>query len=111
LGVEEKRVNVIADFVDPLEQRETLGDGFRVEARIVVDETPAESMKIPAGVLFREGDAWHVYKINGYRAELLEVQVGRSNGRETEILAGLQKDDILILHPSESIRDGTRVKY
>lgn len=110
LGVEEKRVNVIADFVDPLEDREALGDGFRVEARVVVDETPAESLKIPAGVLFRIGQAWHVYRINKYRAELVEVQVGRSNGRETEILGGLQAKDILILHPSESIEAGTRVK-
>lgn len=110
LGVEEKRVNVIADFVDPSEDRETLGDGFRVEAKIVVDETPSESMKVPAGVLFREGNAWQVYRINNYRAEPVEVQIGRSNGKETEILAGLQKDDILILHPTETIQNGTRVK-
>ena len=38
LGVEEQRVNVIVDFVDPPEERTTLGDGFRVEARIVIDE-------------------------------------------------------------------------
>lgn len=111
LGVEEKRVNVIADFVDPFDVRETLGDGFRVEAKIVVDETPPESMKIPAGVLFREGNAWHVYRIRNHRAELAEVQVGRSNGRETEILAGLKQDDILIFHPTETIQSGTRVKF
>ena len=38
LGVEEQRVWVIVDLVDPPEQRTTLGDGFRVEARIVIDE-------------------------------------------------------------------------
>ena len=38
LGVEEQRVYVIVDLVDPPEQRTTLGDGFRVEARIVIDE-------------------------------------------------------------------------
>jgi HlyD family secretion protein len=32
LGVEEQRVNVIIDFVDPTEQRKSLGDAYRVEA-------------------------------------------------------------------------------
>src|SRR5690606_22135047 len=41
LGVEEQRVYVLADFVDPVEERETLGDGYRVEARIVVWENPS----------------------------------------------------------------------
>ena len=36
LGVEEQRVNVIIDFDDPPEQRPALGDGYRVEVRIVV---------------------------------------------------------------------------
>ena len=35
LGVEEQRVNVIVDFVDPREKRAALGDGFRVEVRVV----------------------------------------------------------------------------
>ena len=38
LGVEEQRVNVIIDFVDPPEKRQSLGDGYRVEARIVIWE-------------------------------------------------------------------------
>ncbi len=38
LGVEEQRVNVIIDLDAPPEKRQNLGDGFRVEAKIVVDE-------------------------------------------------------------------------
>src|SRR3954470_12601274 len=38
LGVEEQRVNVIADLVTPPDQRPGLGDHFRVEARIVIWE-------------------------------------------------------------------------
>ena len=48
LGVEEQRVNVIIDFVDPLEARPTLGDNFRVEARIVVWEAP-DVVRAPVG--------------------------------------------------------------
>ncbi|HSK77010.1 MAG TPA: HlyD family efflux transporter periplasmic adaptor subunit, partial [Thermoanaerobaculia bacterium] len=49
LGVEEQRVNVIADLVDPPGR---LGDRYRVEARIVLWEEK-NVLKIPAGALFR----------------------------------------------------------
>src|SRR5471032_1508239 len=40
LGVEEQRVYVVADFVDPIEKRPTLGDSYRVEARVIIWENP-----------------------------------------------------------------------
>ncbi len=46
LGVEEQRVNVIVDFVDPPDARTALGDGFRVEARVVIDEAK-DVLKVP----------------------------------------------------------------
>ena len=62
LGVEEQRVNVIVDLVDPPQQREALGDGFRVEARIVVAEA-ADVLKAPTSALFRVGDDWAVFRV------------------------------------------------
>ncbi|QDT11762.1 efflux RND transporter periplasmic adaptor subunit [Planctomycetes bacterium K23_9] len=109
LGVEEKRVNVIADFTDPFQDRETLGDGFRIEAKIVVDDTPADSMNVPAGVLFRQGKAWKAYRVINGTAEPVTVEVGKSNGISTEILSGVQPSDQLILHPTESIESGVKV--
>jgi HlyD family secretion protein len=47
LGVEEQRVYVVADFVDPGEKRAALGDSYRVEARIVVWEN-ASALQAPA---------------------------------------------------------------
>ena len=110
LGVEEKRVNVIADFVDPFQDRETLGDGFRVEAMIVVEETPIASLKVPAGVLFRQGSDWYVFRIVDGIAEQVNVQVGRSNGIETEILAGIQNRDRLVQYPTELVQSGVKLK-
>ena len=54
LGVEEQRVNVVIDFVDPRERRASLGDGFRVEVRIVVWEK-ADAITVPTSSLFRIG--------------------------------------------------------
>lgn len=109
LGVEEKRVNVIADFVDPWSRRSTLGDGFRVEARIVVASTSGEALKVPAGTLFREGDSWKVFRVVGGIAQLRPVEIGKTNGLETEITRGLSEGDIVVLHPTNEVRDHVRV--
>ncbi|MEM9589119.1 MAG: HlyD family efflux transporter periplasmic adaptor subunit [Planctomycetota bacterium] len=109
LGVEEKRVNVIADFVDPWECRQTLGDGYRIEAEIVVDATTDESLKVASGTLFRDREQWHAYRVVDGVARRIPVTPGRSNGRETEILEGVSEGDELIVHPPESVHDGTAV--
>ncbi|HSQ57618.1 MAG TPA: HlyD family efflux transporter periplasmic adaptor subunit [Gemmata sp.] len=109
LGVEEQRVNVIADFTDPLAKRKTLGDAYRVEARIVVWEANAV-VKVPAGSLFRRpSGGWAVFSVQGGRARLTPVEVGRANGAEAEVRAGLVPGDRVVLHPSDRVKDGARV--
>ncbi len=109
LGVEEQRVNVIADFTSPFEQRKTLGDAYRVEARIVVDEV-SDIVNVPAGVLVREGDRWIVFRVINGRASMQPVETGRSNGIRTEVIDGVPEGDVLILHPTDKVQDGTRVR-
>lgn len=109
LGVEEQRVNIIADFTSPFEERPTLGDGYRIEARIVVGDA-LDVIKVPAGALFRQGNTWHVFRISGDRAELVPVETGKSNGLETEIISGLTEGDWVILHPSDEIASGDVVR-
>ena len=109
LGVEEQRVNVIADLVTPPEQRPGLGDNFRVEARIIVWETD-RALKVPAGALFRRGDQWAAFVLANGRAELRPVKVGRSSGAETQVLEGLKEGELVILYPGSRIHEGQRVK-
>jgi len=108
LGVEEQRVNVILDFVDPPPKRARLGDAYRVEARIVVWSAD-DVLKVPAGALFRQGEDWAVFAVENGRAQLTRVQVGRSNSLETEITSGLEADATVILHPGDKIQPGGRV--
>ena len=108
LGVEEQRVYVVADFVDPVEKRPTLGDNYRVEARIVVWERP-EALRAPAGALFQRGGVWQTYVVDGGRAVLRTVKVGRSNGVETEVVEGLAPDEQVVVYPGDKVADGTRV--
>jgi HlyD family secretion protein len=109
LGVEEQRVNVVADLVTPPDQRLGLGDAFRVEARIVVWEA-ADTLKVPAGALFRRGEQWAAFVVANGRAQLRSVKAGRSSGNETQILEGLKFGELLILYPGSRVQDGQRVK-
>lgn len=108
LGVEEQRVNVIVDFADPVEKRPTLGDAFRVEARIVIWEK-ADALKVPVGALFREGDDWAVFAVVHGRAQLRRVNLGPRNDLEAEVREGLDLGARVVLHPSDQVRDGIRV--
>lgn len=108
LGVEEQRVWVIIDFLDPPAARRTLGDGYRVEARIVIWEGQ-DVLKVPASALFRHGDGWAVYAAVHGRAEVRPVQVGRSNGLEAQVLDGLADGDEVVVHPGDKVRDGVAI--
>lgn len=109
LGVEEQRVNVICDLVTPVTQRATLGDEYRVEARIVVWES-TDTLIVPAGALFRREGGWRVFVVDGGRARERSVRAGRSNGVFTEVLEGVAAGDTVIVYPGDRIRNGTGVK-
>ena len=109
LGVEEQRVYVIADFTDPVAKRPTLGDSYRVEARVVTWESPSV-LQAPAGALFRRGGEWRVFVVEGGRAVLRTVQPGRSNGVQTEIIGGLREGDQAIIYPGDKVGPGSRVR-
>jgi HlyD family secretion protein len=108
LGVEEQRVNVIVDFAEPFSKRPTLGDAFRVEARIVIWES-GDVLKIPVGALFRQADDWAVFVVADGRAKIQLVKVGQRNDLESEIHQGLARGDRVIIHPSDKVRDASAV--
>ena len=60
--------------------------------------------------LFRERDAWFVFRVDDGTAEKRRVQIGETNGLETEIEIGLSAGDQVVLHPTDKIRDGVKVK-
>lgn len=109
LGVEEQRVNVIADFVDPPEKRPTLGDAYRIEARIVVSKAD-NVLKVPVSALFRRGEDWAVFVAQGSRASLRTVKIGRRNDSEAEVIDGLSENESVLVHPGDKVRDRSRVR-
>ena len=106
LGVEEQRVNVIGDFDGAVDG---LGDGYRVEARIVVAEVD-DALLVPSSALFRRQDAWYVFAAAGGRAVMRPVTVGRATAQVSEVLDGLAAGDAVVLHPSDQVADGVRIE-
>ncbi len=108
LGVEEQRVYVIVDLIDPVEKRTTLGDGYRVEAEIILWEHDSV-LKVPTSALFRKGSHWAVFKILQGQARQQLVEIGHRNGLEAEVLQGLDEKDMVIVHPSDRIAEGVEI--
>jgi HlyD family secretion protein len=109
LGVEEQRVNVIIDMDDDRKLWSSLGDGYRVEARISVWEGE-DVLKVPASAVFRSEEAWATFVVEEGAALVRTVELGETNGLETEVLSGLEEGDAVIAYPSDSVRDGVSVK-
>lgn len=108
LGVEEQRVNVIVDIADPHEDWARLGDGYRVEARIVTWDA-ADVLKVDSSAVFRKGEEWAVFRVVDGVARRTVVELGRQTPREVEIRGGVEEGAPIILYPGETIADGTKV--
>lgn len=106
LGIEEKRTNVVADFVDA---PQALGDGYRVNAHIVVWAAD-DVLKVPASALFRCAEAWCTFAVENGLAKRRDVKIGHSNAQEAEVLEGLKPGETVIRHPANQIEEGVRVK-
>ena len=93
---------------EPYDNWERLGDGFRIEARIVIWEGN-DVLKVPTSALFRTGDDWTVFKVVDNHAVLTTIKIGKRSGLEAEVLEGLSAGETVITHPSDKIVDGTEV--
>lgn len=107
LGVEEQRVHVVAsvDAKTPL----VLGDGFRVDARIV-EWRGEHVMTVPASALFRDRGTWAVYEMVEDRVRLRTVQIGHRGRVGVELLSGVDAGARVVVHPNDQLADGTRVQ-
>lgn len=109
LGVEEQRVNVIIDAVDPPAYWRAVGHGYRVEAAVTVWRADSV-LRVPVGSLFRDGGRWAVFRVEGGRARLTPVQIGQSDGELTEVRSGLAPGQRVVVYPGQAVADGGRVR-
>ncbi len=108
LGIEEQRVNVIVDFVDPQEAWAQLGHAYQIDASIITWETD-DAVKVPLSALFRIENEWAVFLVAEGRAQETKVVLGKLNDLEAEVSDGISEGDVVIVHPSDRVVDGVRV--
>lgn len=108
LGVEEQRVNVVADFREPSETLHKLGDGYRVAARVIVWKEP-DVLKVPNSALFRVDQKWTVFVVRNGRAVETPIVIGQRNEFHSQVLDGLSVGDPVVIYPSDLVHDGTSV--
>jgi HlyD family secretion protein len=105
LGIEEQRVNVIAD---PVGSPWPLGDGYRIQARIVLWQQD-EVLKLPGSSVFRVGNEWRIFVAENGRARERTVIIGQRNRDDVQIISGLREGEQVIRFPSRQVSDGARI--
>jgi HlyD family secretion protein len=108
LGIEEQRVRVTIDFVEPRESWSRLGHDFRVIVHVTVWNADSV-LRLPVSALFRKGEDWAVFAEKDGRVRTTVVKIGHRNSRVAEVLSGLAEGERVVLHPSDRVRDGIRV--
>jgi HlyD family secretion protein len=103
-------VNVVIDFTNSAVElaKLHLGDGYRVDAHIVVDRRD-DALMVPTGALFRRGDGWAVFRIADGQAHATAVRIGPRNASHAVVEDGLVAGARVIVYPTDAIRDGVRV--
>jgi HlyD family secretion protein len=108
LGVEEQRVNVVLDLDEPRTEWAALGDGYQVEARIVVWEGEGV-LSVPASAVFRRDESWALFRVQDGIARITAIELGKRNPDRVEVRSGVQAGDQVVAYPSERVGEGVAV--
>ncbi len=109
LGVEEQRVNVVVDITAPAAQWQALGDGFKVDVRVLV-QVQENAVMVPVSALFPIGSRVGVFVVEKDRAHLKEVSVQARNGVSAWVKDGLALGTQVIVYPDSKLADQAKVK-
>jgi HlyD family secretion protein len=109
LGVEEQRVNAIVDITTPKETWKGLGDGFKVDVRLLV-QVVDNAVMVPVSALFPIGSRSGVFVLDGGHVRLKEVVVQARNGTHAWVPQGLTLDTQVVVYPDIKLKEGVKVK-
>lgn len=110
LGVEEQRVWVVLDLLDPPESWAALGDGYRVMVRFE-SWRGNDVLQVPAAAVFDVAGKPQVFLLNAQgQLALREIRTGHRSPRAVEVLDGLAPGDEVVAHPRRELADGQRAR-
>jgi HlyD family secretion protein len=100
---------VVIAFTEPRENWVALGDGYRVEARLVLWQGE-NVVKVPQGAVFRHGNGWAVFRVDDGVARLTPVQIGHRGETDAEVVSGIPVGASVAVHPGDRVKDGATVE-
>lgn len=106
LGVEERRVMVVGR---PTRALPEVGDGYRVQTRIVVWSNPSV-LQAPASSFVRDADGWAVLLLRGGRVVRQRVVPGARGESAWEVREGLSAGDNVVRYPDKDTPVGARAR-
>jgi HlyD family secretion protein len=107
LGVEEQRVRAVFEWQEA--PPPGLGDGFKMEIRIAVQQAQGVPLA-PVSAVFPHGQGHAVFAVESGRARLHAVELLGRNGMQAWLRTDLPPGLALIAYPPTRLRDGDRVK-
>lgn len=105
LGIEQQRVKTIIAFDN---SELNLRAGTRLDVRIIIDQAE-NALAVPERALFRRDGVWHVFAVEGGKAQLRPVSVGLKNDTWAQITDGLAADEEIVLEPRNDLEPGSRL--
>jgi RND family efflux transporter MFP subunit len=78
-------------------------------ARVVFGGAPRRALLVPAAAIRQHGQVASVFVVEAGVARLRLVQVGASSSRGTEVLAGLDAGESIVVSAAQPLVDGARV--
>jgi HlyD family secretion protein len=108
LGVEEQRVDVIVDPIEPTKDWARVGDGYRVDVHIAVEHVD-DTLTVPTSALFREGTDWAALVLENGRVRRSRVAVTGYGALQSAIGDGLPEGTTVVLEPARELKEGVLV--
>ena len=104
-GTRTMRTEVDVDNSDGKLRRNMYG-----QVKLVLQKGSPNALRIPStAFVTREGDEATIRVVRDGHVHFLSVETGIDTGVETEVLTGLKKDDLVIVHAGGAIEEGSAV--
>ncbi|MEO8741179.1 MAG: efflux RND transporter periplasmic adaptor subunit [Casimicrobiaceae bacterium] len=90
-------------------QDATLRPGMFARVRLLTREVQ-DALVVPEQAIVPQGDEWYVYRVVDGRAQRTKVEIGQRRDGKTEIIKGLQDNDVVVTAGQLKLREGVAVQ-
>lgn len=95
--------------IDVNNQNQQLKPGMYAEVKIPL-LSEARSLLVPNNAVVRSTERQYIIKVQNGKAHLVDIKEGLKTNEYTEVFGDVSKDDEILLHATDEISEGTKVK-